>query len=47
MLEMNDYEIMEGIVQHITAFEAAREKERISLEQKLKNAVFEDRDKIE
>jgi hypothetical protein len=47
MLEMNDYEIMEGIMQHITAFEIAREKERISLEQKLKNAVFEDRDKIE
>ena len=47
MLQMNDYAIMEGIMQHMAAFEAAREKDRLWLEQKLNNAVFEDKKKME
>jgi len=47
MMQMNEYAVIEGIVLNLKEFEARQAQDKLSLDLKLKNAVFEDRDKIE
>ncbi len=46
MMQMSDYAVMEGIVKQLPAFKAQLKQEQKSLEYKLNNAVFEDKDEI-
>ena len=47
LMQMNEYAVIEGILLNLKEFEARQAQDKLSLELKLKNAVFEDRDKIE
>ena len=47
MMQMNEYAVLEGILLNLEEFEVRQAQDKLSLDLKLKNAVFEDRDKIE
>jgi len=47
MIQMNEYAVLEGILLNLEEFEVRQAQDKLSLDLKLKNAVFEDRDKIE
>lgn len=47
MMYMSDYKVMESIVLYMQDFEVQQEQDRLSIDYKLKNAIFEDREDIE